>query len=312
MADRVFPAPAALLRRDRTGPETSERSAFQFLDPLAGRLCGIAGPSLIAPEGPPSPQTFFPGRSPNWPVRCDGHRPSLQLESTAPRPSRSFRRCALRSCLCLALPQIAPLLSHRLPGPAGLLPLEPRAPVLPPLVIASHRKAEYHPDPKLPKCSRCAQGLHAHAAQNGLQACAAFGLRPIAGAFEERHHAQTPSAAGLLPTSDRIGRLADDPAQFSASFRSNFPPPGTSLAQLEARGGAGSVPPVLPCEVPLPASNPSTRPLANSIPRLPVLLTPVAFATEAGLPHGPTHRQQAAAPHAPARLRSASLRSRSV
>ncbi len=65
----------------------------------------------------------------------------------------------------LALPQIDPLLSHRLPGPAGLLPLEPRAPVLPPLVIASHRKAGFNPDPKLPKCSRCAQGLHAYAAR---------------------------------------------------------------------------------------------------------------------------------------------------
>ena len=192
MADRVFPAPAALLRRDRTGPETSERSAFQFLDPLAGRLCGIAGPSLIAPEGPPSPQTFFPGRSPNWPVRCDGHRPSLQLESAVPRPSPSFHCCALRPSLHWGFRRSTTLLDHCIPARSGSpparaasapastrtdrMPLEGRVPSS----VASRSGGQ---PPQSMRCRDC---------ERRLRIRAAFGVRPLAGAVEECYRACRP------------------------------------------------------------------------------------------------------------------------
>jgi hypothetical protein len=56
-------------------------------------------PALLAPKVATHNRLSSPAGAQAWPVRRNGHRSSLQLASTPPRPSLSFPRCALRSSL---------------------------------------------------------------------------------------------------------------------------------------------------------------------------------------------------------------------
>ena len=91
------------------------------------------------------------------------------------------------------------------------------APV-PPVAIAPRGKARFDQDPNLPDYSRRTKEWQAEAAQNALRARAAFGVRPLAGAVEERHPTRGPTTPLLPSTKDRTGCSPDDIAQWRAGF----------------------------------------------------------------------------------------------
>jgi len=121
--------------------------ASHCLDALARRLCrNTRGQRSLRQKGSKPSRAPFPAEAQNWPVRWNQHGSYTQLASPAPPPSPSFPPLGTRIVPpLLVLPQLDH--PHAPPSPArdGLLPLEPRTPVLPPAVIASRGNAGIHP-----------------------------------------------------------------------------------------------------------------------------------------------------------------------
>ena len=91
------------LRPFRPRSEVDEGGAFQFLDPLAGRLGGRSRRQRSVHQRVSKPhRASSMARAQNWPVRWTAHAPSLQ-----PRIHRSTARPALAR---LRTPIVPPLL----------------------------------------------------------------------------------------------------------------------------------------------------------------------------------------------------------
>jgi len=96
------------------------------------------GPALVAPEELQPPQSSSLAGAQNCPLRLNRHASCLQLASTRPtaRPFLPPLRTPIVPPL-LVLPQIDHFPSHRSPRAAAFLQLQPQAPLLPPVDIAS-------------------------------------------------------------------------------------------------------------------------------------------------------------------------------
>jgi len=161
--------------------------AFQFLDPLAWRLCGSSTNqhSFRQKVSQPYRPSSLAG-SPNWPVCWNGRQSSQHLASTAQRfcpPLRTAIVPRLR-----VLPQLEHTNAPTFPCVTAF-PARARTPVLPLVVIASHWNAGFHPrSPHTAAASR--RTPRAAATANGaLELSQRLECAQVAGAVEERDRA---------------------------------------------------------------------------------------------------------------------------
>jgi hypothetical protein len=147
MADRVDPTPAPLLRRQRTGLETSGAAHFIFGQAGGAAVRAQQAPALGTPEGRQTPQSFLLGPSPKLagPLDCTRILPP----SLYPPPHGPAHSCAVahsdRSSAAAAPADGPPRRATVSPPATALLQLQPQAPLLPPVEIASPWKAGLHP-----------------------------------------------------------------------------------------------------------------------------------------------------------------------
>ena len=124
-------------------PEGS--SAFQFFGPLGGATVRAQqAPALAASEGLPTPQSFFPGRSPILanPPEWTPNLPATHIHRPAARPFLPALRTPIDPPLRV-FPQTT-LEGHRFARATALPQLGHRVPVEP-VVIASRWRAGFHP-----------------------------------------------------------------------------------------------------------------------------------------------------------------------
>ena len=150
-------------------------------------------PALLAPKVATHNRVSSPAGAQAWPVRRNGHRSSLQLASTPPRPSPSFP--PLRTPI-VPPPLLLPLQLHRLPGhpfprATACLQLEKRVPLAQSLSGAiSPRRNRVSPRPVSCSSSKPPPDcLHCRDPERRLRGREAFGVRQLAGAVEEQQRA---------------------------------------------------------------------------------------------------------------------------